>query len=115
MNQILSDKILDNVFLNAPIGIISVDANFIINSANETTLQFELVNANTVADLIGLHLDSFSVFNTETFKNYLNELKNGNPFEAELSNKLTLDGNGITVILKAIPQFENNIFSGAIL
>ena len=114
MNQILSDKILDNVFLNAPIGIISVDANFIINSANETTLQFELVNANTVADLIGLHLDSFSVFNTETFKNYLNELKNGNPFEAELSNKLTLDGNGITVILKAIPQFDNNIFSGAI-
>jgi len=114
VNQILSDKILDNVFLNAPIGIISVDANFIINSANETTLQFELVNANTVADLIGLHLDSFSVFNTETFKNYLNELKNGNPFEAELSNKLTLDGNGITVILKAIPQFENNIFSGAI-
>ena len=100
--------------MNAPVGIISVDANLIINSANETSLQFELVNVNSVAELMGLQFDSFSVFNTPTLKNNLQELKNGNPFEAELSNKLTLDGNEITVILKAIPQFNNNIFSGAI-
>jgi len=114
VNQVLSNVMLDNVFMNAPVGIISVDANLIINSANETSLQFELVNVNSVAELMGLQFDSFSVFNTPTLKNNLQELKNGNPFEAELSNKLTLDGNEITVILKAIPQFNNNIFSGAI-
>ncbi len=114
VNQNLSYETLDNVFMNAPVGIIAVDSKFNISSANETSLQFDLVNVNSVFELIGLQITSFPMFNTPKLKNYLLELENGNPFEAELSNKLTLDGNEITVIIKAIPNFKNNIFDGAI-
>lgn len=114
VNQNLSYETLDNVFMNAPVGIIAVDSKFVISIANETSLQFDLVNVNSVFELIGLQITSFPMFNTQKLKNYLFELESGNPFEAELSNKLTLDGNEITVIIKAIPNFKNNIFDGAI-
>jgi PAS domain S-box-containing protein len=110
----LSKKILDSIYINAPVGIIIVDANLVISSVNETALQFELIEASSTDELIGLKIDSFPLFNTERFKNDLEELKERIPFEAELSTKLTLDGNEITVIVKAAPNFEENVFTGAI-
>ena len=105
---------MDNLFLNAPVGIITVDGNLVINSANETSLQFQFTTATSIDELIGLRIDSFSLFKTPRFISDLNELKEGIPFETELSSKLTLDGNEITEILKASPNFENGLFAGAI-
>lgn len=110
----LSKNNLDSIFINAPVGIIIVDANLVISSVNETALQFELLEASSTDELIGLKIDSFPLFNTERFKNDLQELKERIPFEAELSTKLTLDGNEISVIVKAAPNFEGNVFTGAI-
>ena len=36
MHQNLSEDLLDNIFINAPVGIIIVDAGLVINSANKT-------------------------------------------------------------------------------
>ncbi len=105
---------MDNLFLNAPIGIVTVDANFVINSANLTVLQFQLAPANSIGELIGLRIDTLPIFKTTRLINDLFELKEGIPFESELSNNHTLDGNEITVILKASPNFENGVFTGAI-
>ncbi|MDA3860161.1 MAG: hypothetical protein PF445_02955, partial [Melioribacteraceae bacterium] len=114
MQQNLSEDLLDNLFLNAPVGIITVDANLVINNANETSLQFELTSASSVNELIGLKIDVLPLFSSPRIKNDLEELTNGIPFEAELTSKLTLDGNEITVILKASPNLENGLFKGAI-
>jgi len=112
--QNLSNETMDNVFMNAPIGIIIVDANFVISGANETALQFEFAKVNSASEFIGLRFDSIPIFNTPKFKTYLEELKEKIPFEAELSTKLTLDGNEISVIVKASPNFKDNLFNGAI-
>lgn len=114
MIQNLSYETMDNVFMNAPVGILTVDANFVISSANDTSLQFEFAKVNSASELIGLPLDSIPIFNTPKFKICLEELKEKIPFEAELSTKLTLDGNEITVIIKATPSIKNNMFDGAI-
>ncbi|MCK5456421.1 MAG: PAS domain S-box protein, partial [Melioribacteraceae bacterium] len=50
----------------------------------------------------------------DKLRNNLIELKDGIPFEVEIANKRTLDGNEITIIVKASPSFEDEIFMGAI-
>ncbi len=114
MQTNISDGLLDTIFLKAPVGIVTIDDNLIINSVNSTALQFELTTATSIDELIGLRIDSLPLFKTPQLLDDLNGLKDGIPFEAELSNKLTLDGNEITVIIKASANFENEIFAGAI-
>ncbi len=115
MHHNLSEDLKDNIFLDAPVGILTVDADLVINFANNTSLQFELNNANNIDELIGVSLDSLKYFQDDKLRNYLSELKLGVPFEVEIASKQTLDGNEITVIVKASPIFENEIFNGAIL
>ncbi len=101
--------------MDAPVGILTVDADLVINFANETSLQFELTNASSIDELIDVSLNSLNYFQNEKLKSNLSELKDGIHFEVEVANKRTLDGNEITVIVKASPIFEDEIFSGAIL
>ncbi len=102
------------MLLKAPVGIITVDADLVINSANETSLEFNLANATSVDELIGQKLEELHFFDTKNAKDYLTDLKIGNPIEFEINSRLTLDGNEITLILKATPDFINNEFLGAI-
>jgi len=101
--------------MDAPVGILTVDAELAINFANESLLQFELTNASKINDLLGISLNSLNYFQTNNLKDNLIELKEGIPFEVELLSKKTLDGNEITVIVKASPYFEDEVFVGAIL
>ncbi|MCF6270794.1 MAG: PAS domain S-box protein [Melioribacteraceae bacterium] len=115
MHHNLSEDLKDNIFLDAPVGILTVDANLVINFANHTSLQFELSSVNNINELVGLSLDSLNYFKDNKWQNYLSELKAGIPFEDEIASKQTLDGNEITLIVKASPVFEDEVFTGAIL
>ena len=111
MHQNLSEDLKDKIFTDAPVGILTVDSNFVINFANRTVLQFGLASATSVSELIGINLDSLNYLDKDNF----NGLREGIPFEIEMEKKQTLDGNEITVIIKASPIFEEEQFAGAIL
>jgi len=111
----LSDDIQDKIFMDAPIGILTVNADLVINFANKTFLQFELSNVASANELINISVHSLECFQNDKLKENLSELKDGIPFEVEIANKETLDGNKITVIVKGSPTFEDDIFIGAIL
>ena len=114
MQENLSQEIKDKVFIDAPVGILTVDADFVINFANNTLLQFEISNVASTDELIGESLNSLDYFNSAEAIQSIAELKEGMPFEIEMAKKKTLDGNEITVIVKASPTFEDEIFIGAI-
>ena len=104
----------DKILLDAPVGIITVDPDLTITTANHTLLQFELAGFNSSEKFPGTKLTDIPLFNSPEISDYLNELKEGVPFETKLFNKLTLDGNEITIVLKAVPQMDGKIFEGAI-
>ena len=110
----ISEDHQNKIFMDAPVGILTVNADLAINFANETLLQFELSKTNAINDFMDISIYSLNCFQDDNLRINLNELKHGIPFEAEIANKRTLDGNEITIIVKASPTFEDETFKGAI-
>jgi PAS domain S-box-containing protein len=100
--------------MEAPVGILTVDADLVINFVNQTLLQFKISKNTSVSQLIGINVGLLDYFNSDELKGKISELKDGIPFEVELEKEKTLDGNEITVIVKASPTFEEEVFTGAI-
>lgn len=114
MQKKFAENHLDNLFLEAPVGIITVDSDLVITNTNNTSLQFGLSTAITTSELVGQNIAFLQLLKNSKTENDLQELKKGIAFESEITSRLTLDGNEITVILKAAPYLQDGIFKGAI-
>ena len=57
-----SENYQNKIFMDAPVGILTVNADLVINFANETLLQFELTKTNAINDLMDLSIYSLNCF-----------------------------------------------------
>ncbi|MCX7875024.1 MAG: PAS domain S-box protein [Melioribacteraceae bacterium] len=99
----------------APIGIMIFQRDWIIKYVNENFFLFPGVLGENPQNVIGQSIYSNRIFNNTDIRPELELLKNGEPFEKEISSIKTLNGNKITLLLKGTPITLSNEQAGGIL
>ena len=106
---------IHEILENTPVGIITLDEKLNITSVNGSLLQFGFSEFSPTDKMVGKNINDFEVFSKDNLKQDINYLKEGIPFERELSSIKTLDGSDIIVLIKGSPIVEKSKFKGGII
>ena len=111
----ISESQIRQVFENAPVGILTLNSNLDVESLNDSSLQFGLFEFHKKTELIGRNILDLHIFQTDEIRSDFKLLKEGIPFEREISiNNANLITN-IAVIIKVTPIMANNKLESAIV
>ncbi|OGU74573.1 MAG: hypothetical protein A2V93_01715 [Ignavibacteria bacterium RBG_16_34_14] len=104
-------KILEDI----PLGIISFNADGIIDFVNPAFSKMGILYRLKIASLIGTNIFEKEIIPGVSLPEEMKELKKGFPFEKEIKNLKIADGSEISVIIKCSPFYEDDQFDGGIL
>ena len=111
----ISESQIRQVFENAPVGILTLNSNLAVESLNHSSLQFGLFEFQGKTDLIGRHILDLNIFQTDEIRSDFELLKEGIPFEREISTNKANANTQIAVIIKVTPVMFEGKFDGGII
>lgn len=121
----MNDKRLENISFDDPhfskllesfpIGILLLDENDTIKFINQNFYEFGVCARDKDTNYIGAHAGSFKFFKDHNLIDEISSLKSGELLEKELLNFRSLSGNQISILVKAAPVFESEVYKGAVM
>ncbi|MEN8191338.1 MAG: PAS domain S-box protein [Bacteroidota bacterium] len=111
----ISENQIKHLFENAPVGIFTVNSNFLVESVNQSAFEFGLFDFHSKNELIGKDIFNLPIFQSSEIKKELEFFKEGIPFEIEISSQKASDNSKIVVVIKGTPITIENEFMGGII
>ncbi len=109
------EKRISQLLAEVPLGIISFNAEGIIDFVNPAFSKLGMIYRLKTSTLIGKNIFETEILPGISLKDELTELTEGYPFEKETKNFKINSDSEISVIIKGSPIIENEIFVGGIL
>jgi PAS domain S-box-containing protein len=106
---------ISNILEDLPLGIISFDADGIIDFVNPAFIKMGNLFQLNISSLKGKNIFQQEIIPGISLSGEMNELKNGYPSEKEIKNLKTTGDSNISLIIKTSPYFVNDQFAGGIL
>src|SRR5690606_29878047 len=114
-NKPAADDLLRLTIEEAPIGILTFSEQWKIEYLNQNFIKIGALYNIDLSDVYGNNILKTGLLPDISFTTEFLELKNGIPFERELRNIKTADRGNISLFIKAVPLFNEGIFSGGIV
>ena len=99
----ISESQIRQFFESAPVGILTLNSDLVVESLNQSALQFGLFEFEEKSDLLGKNIFELNTFQSDQFKNDLDFFREGIPFESQISTKGAFGGTEIIVVIKGTP------------
>lgn len=110
-----NSRYIPSLVAKAPVGILTFSTEFKIDFVNEAFLEYAGLYGFKSDNPEGSNILDENIFPGVDLKSDLLNLKKGVPFEKVIKTLKTADGGLLAVIVKAIPNINENEFNGAIL
>ncbi len=111
----ISESQIRQFFESAPVGILTLNSDLVVESLNQSALQFGLFEFEEKSDLLGKNIFELNTFQSDQFKNDLDFFREGIPFESQISTKGAFGGTEIIVVIKGTPITKEDKFDGGII
>ena len=111
----ISEGQIRQIFENAPVGILTLNSDLVVESVNQSFLQFGLFEFSEKSNLLGKKILDLKIFQSDEIKSYFELFQEGIPFETEISTKGTFSSTEIIIVVKGTPIIVENKFEGGII
>ncbi|MGE5679980.1 MAG: PAS domain S-box protein [Bacillota bacterium] len=111
----LSQKVLFNLLEKAPIGFLYFSGSWTVEFVNDNFFEFGTGIEPSKSQILGEDILKSGLTDKLEITEKLKDLERGMSFEKELQCIRTSGGGTISVIIKGVPVFDNDRFSGGIL
>ena len=111
----ISESQIRQIFENAPVGILTLNSDLVVESVNQSSLQFGLFEFSEKSNLLGKKILDLNTFQSDEIKSYLELFQEGIPFETKISTKETYSSTEIVIVVKGTPILVENKFEGGII
>ncbi|MBE2279483.1 MAG: PAS domain S-box protein [Ignavibacteriaceae bacterium] len=111
----------ENIYKNSaileflPIGVLQFDPEFKVTFINSNFVRFGVINEEYLDEGNNLSLLHTDLFSGKSIKKELNLIKAGKSFERVLNRMRTKNGVNISLVVKGVPLYDEDVFNGGLL
>jgi hypothetical protein len=109
------EKRISNLLEDLPVGIISFDADGVVDFVNPAFIKMGILFDLKNSSLAGTNILEKEIIPGVSLAEEIDELKKGFPFEKEIKSLKTSRGSALSLIIKGSSYYEDEEFAGGIL